>query len=209
MIRYVVSTLFLGLILFYGVLTLVFVSPNNFLNISLTKGEIFFNIFFSQKWGFFAPPPNYDERLYFIYENKFLKKDVKYYEVLGPLMAEKSKNAPFNSKYDVLDYLISNSVNNICDILINTNKIKAYEIKKKIEKHKDYDIFASSKETVKSSNSFKTLINYSKYIANSNSLNPCNYKISLKLTRKIINKFNDRNKQNIIKEQLIFESELN
>lgn len=157
-------------------------SPNNFFNISLTKNINIFTIFFNQKWEFFAPPPNFNDRIYFVFENKNIRNGNQIYEVLNPILIEKAKKAPFNTKADILDYLISNSYNNICDILITSRKNKIYEFKKKNQEKTEDEIFLIISEDVKNSNSFKTLVNYSKYIAKCNKLNYNNYKVSLKLT---------------------------
>ncbi len=160
MFRYIISTLVLGLFLFYSILTIVFVSPSNFLNISLTESGNTFCVFFNQKWEFFAPPPNFNDRIYYVFENKKIKNDNRIYEILNPILTEKADKAPFNVKADILDYLISNSYNNICDILIKSRKNKIYEYKKKNQIKTESEIFLIVREDVKNSNSFKTLGNY-------------------------------------------------
>lgn len=117
MFRYIFSTLLLGLFLFYGIITLIFITPDNYININLIKYNKNFNSFFYQRWGFFAPPPQSDDRLYYVFKNKKKKSEILIFEVIEPLLKQKHANAPFNSKEDLKDYLISNSIYLITDAI--------------------------------------------------------------------------------------------
>lgn len=200
MLRYFYSTLVLGLFLFYSFFTVVFSTPDNFFNITLLKHKRLFNTFFYQNWGFFAPPPKSNDRLYFIFLNKN-KSDKSYiFEAIEPILKEKHENAPFNGKSDLLDYLISNSINQIKDqsLIINDN----YKIEKKRTNFQKYLI-----DNISETNPYKSIINYSRIIALKNKINWIDYEISFKITHIKINKFIDRNKINLkTPEEIIFES---
>ena len=59
----------------YWFFTLIFVSPKNFIKINLYEEEQIFNTFLFQKWGFFAPPPKYNDRLYYKFEKKKIQQN--------------------------------------------------------------------------------------------------------------------------------------
>ncbi len=66
--RYYFSTLILFIFSIYWSLTLIFTSPSNFINISLLEYSYVFETFFFQKWAFFAPPPNSNDR-FLVHDN--------------------------------------------------------------------------------------------------------------------------------------------
>lgn len=207
MIRYFFSTLISGLFLFYGVTTLIFSTPDNYINISLIKYSENFNTFLYQRWGFFAPPPQSNDRLYYIFEKKNNKSEIIIYEVIEPLLKEKQKNAPFNSKEDLTDYLISNSIYLITDGIRAVRKSYEFNSKQKKIKVNEYDLTKKVNTVIESTKPFKTLLNYSKVIAKNNKLDYKDYNVYLKITQKKIPKFIDRNKKEIKQEeQLIFDS---
>jgi hypothetical protein len=187
MLRYFFSTLISGLLLFYGVLTLIFIVPDNYINIQLLEYSNSFNLLFYQRWGFFAPPPKTNERLYYIFENKRDNSKILVYEVLESILKEKYSKAPFNSKEDYLDYLISNSLYSLEEEIIAIKENFNIEDDKKSYMNK-------VNITLKNTNPYKTIMNYSKYVASEHKINHEDYNVSFKITRIPIPKFIDRNK---------------
>jgi hypothetical protein len=67
-----------------------------------------------QKWSFFAPPPTYNTKLYYVFTNS--NGIEKSYDALSIILNQKKKKAPFNTKEEYLDYVLSGSVINIMNI---------------------------------------------------------------------------------------------
>lgn len=207
MIRYVTSTLISGLFLFYGITTIIFSSPDNYVNISLIEHSENFNAFLYQRWGFFAPPPQSDDRLYYIFEKKSKKSEVIVYEVIEPLLKQKYEKAPFNSKEDLTDYLISNSIYLITDAIRTVRESFEYDSKLKNINVDEVELTKKVNKVIKSTKPFMTLLNYSKNVALNNKINYNDYNVYIKISQRKIPKFIDRNNKNIkIEEQLIFDS---
>jgi hypothetical protein len=106
----------------YWVVTILFVSPDNYVKISLIKGEEFFDDLFYQNWAFFAPPPTSDNRLYYRFEMLTDSCKVYTFEVLEPIIKMKRHAAPFNSSAEILEYVLSGVVQNITDGLYSVNQ---------------------------------------------------------------------------------------
>lgn len=206
MLRYLFSTLISGLFLFYGFFTLLFSSPDNYLNISLIDYSEKFNTFFYQRWGFFAPPPQSEDRLYYVFEKKTNKSEIIIYEVIEPLLKQKYIKAPFNGNEDLIDYLISNSIYLITDGIKSVRESFEYDSKIKNKKIDEFELTKKVNKVIKSTKPFMTLLNYSKKIALNNKIAYNDYNVYLKITQKKIPKFIDRYKKKVNEEQLIFDS---
>lgn len=207
MLRYVFSTLLSGLFLFYGIATLIFSSPDNFVNISLIEYNQKFNTFFYQRWGFFAPPPQSNDRLYYVFEKKINKNDVIVFEVIEPLLKQKIYNAPFNGKEDLIDYLISNSIYLITDGIRTVRETFEYDAKLNNKVINQLELTRKVNKVIEATKPFKTLMNYSKKVALNNKLKYSDYNVYLKISQKKIPKFIDRFKSSTNEEeQLIFDS---
>ncbi|MEM0542917.1 hypothetical protein WFZ85_09820 [Flavobacterium sp. j3] len=207
MFRYIFSTLVSGLFLFYGITTLIFATPDNFINISLIEYSEKFNTFFYQRWGFFAPPPQSNDRLYYVFEKKENKGEIIVYEVIEPLLKQKSSNAPFNGNEDLIDYLISNSIYLITDGIRAVRESYEYEAKLKNKKINEFELTKKVNKVIESTKPFKTLLNYSKKVALNNKIEYDDYNVYLKITQTKVPKFIDRYKKNFKEnEQLIFDS---
>lgn len=206
MIRYFFSTLILGFFLLYGLITIIFVSPNNYLNITLSKYASVFDDVFYQRWGFFAPPPKSNDRLYFTYENKLDKSKKITYEILEPLLIKKSNEAPFNSAEEINDYLLSNSIYYINDVIINIREKYKYELKN--EKHNEQQLQSIITKTIKKTKPYQTLLNYSKIVALRNNIDLKKHSIIIKISNVALPKFIDREKKLKCNEILIFDSSI-
>ena len=177
-------------------MTLIFVSPKNYLNISLLEYSDLYNSFFYQKWAFFAPPPKTNERLYYIFENKNNTNDIQIFEVIEPITKTKSEKNPFNTEEDLLDYVLSNSINNIRETIVNTNEFIIYQEQKldkkftKSEKEKFYD------NEIDNLSRFKTLKNYSRNVALKNNIDIKKYNVKFTISLIDIVPFSERKNTN-------------
>lgn len=199
----------------YWLITVVFTFPENFINISLDRGNQIFQLFFFQRWAFFAPPPNFDERVYFTYIDRSSGLS-KTYEIIETINEEKSKKAPFNTKEDILDYIISNSVNGIQEMMYEMQEVHKHE--EDIESPSDSkDInrkhFIDStyltmiNEVIPKTDYFKTLKNYSIVIAEKKGIRVKDCKVVIAMSRRLIPKFVDRFSVEKRKEEIFFESQ--
>jgi len=199
----------------YWFFTLIFVSPKNFIKINLYEEEQIFNTFLFQKWGFFAPPPKYNDRLYYKFEKK--KDSTKFFlfEVMEPLQERKSKKAPFNSSEDILDYILSSTLYSISDGLIAINQSIDYE-EELSDSIIDNNISLKNRITVGNNYiqtlpSFKTLKNYGLFIAKKNNVENINqYNLKVQIIQVEMPKFADRKKlfdKKSFKRKLVFETD--
>lgn len=198
--------------IFYWSTTILFVTPKNYVTISLHKQEQFFNTFFFQKWSFFAPPPKYNDRLFFRYESKIDSTKFFLFEVIEPLQRRKSKKAPFNSSEDILDYILSSTIMSISDGLIAVNESIKYKISKEDSLNVDVTIknrIELGKKYIQSLPSFRTLKKYGAFIAEKNNIENIElYNMTIKIIQVGIPKFafrNSNDQKDLIK--IVFESD--
>ncbi len=190
----------------YWMVTIFFNTPENYLKIKLLKVHRVFELFFYQNWGFFAPPPNTNERLYCVVYAKSDTISKRVFELVSPIIKEKIKNAPFNSKADLLDYVISSSIVGITNKIVSFNETFDYMLseKKIVEKNREFFLIQELQET----NHFKTLLKYAKEILRNKGVDLNESLISLELVQLPIKKFVDRNKEKKIKKYVVFKSDL-
>lgn len=209
--RYIYSYLTIFIFAAYWFITLIFVSPHNFIKISLVEGEEMFNMLLFQQWGFFAPPPKYNDRLYYTFKNKKDSSDIKVFEVIEPLQRIKSANAPFNSSENILDYVLSSTINSVSDGIFAINEVMDYQ--KEIDstvKVTDSIRFDKNKAYTQSTGNFQTLKNYSYLVADRNNINLKDYSIKIDIAQVRMPKFADRNASdslNVLTESIIFSSD--
>lgn len=98
----------------YWLLTLIYVSPNNYLRIEANKLVSIMDIFFYQNWKFFAPPPQYDLRLYYVFKD--VNNNIYTLEAISNIVSEKKQKAPFNTLEEFLDYVISGASTHVVDL---------------------------------------------------------------------------------------------
>ena len=180
----------------YWSITLVFISPNNYINISLLEYSYIFETFFYQKWAFFSPPPSSNDRLYYVFVNKVTKEE-RVFEVIEPITKLKSQKAPFNTEEDILDYVLSNTVNTIRDEIVNINEIIKYRQttkKKTLSSTEKINLYTKRLE---GGSSLQTLKNYSKFVAKKNNLKIESFSIKVLIGSIEIPKFHYRNTKNI------------
>jgi hypothetical protein len=203
----VISLLAISIFLLYWVVTLIFNMPDNYIKLSLGSNERTFQFLFSQKWEFFAPPPDFNERLYITFLSED-KKNTKTLEILKPILDKKKADAPFNRESDILDYLISNSMNSISDLM--TEEYKIYKFNKKNAKDEknilDTAFTNLVVKTVQKTNAFKVIENYAKIVASRNNINNMNFFIVC-VTKINILKFYQRFEKTTLTEEMLFKSD--
>ena len=188
--------------IFYWCVTILFTIPDNYINLSLPKHKEYFDFYLFQKSAFFAPPPTFNDKLYYVFKSS--KTDsITIYEALYPIIKKKRRKAPFNTNEDLLDYVLSNSVNNIYsemnDFRDNCNYIKQRD------KTKDtMDCVLESIEYVEQSYTFLTLKNYSNEIMKTNNVKSDFDSVRLIISQVPIPKFQDRYNAQSVKESYGF-----
>jgi hypothetical protein len=201
--------------LLYWATTIAFTLPNNYINLSLDKENQVFQFLFFQRWGFFAPPPTFDERLYFTYVNN-LNKKTDTYEVIEPLNKEKKIKAPFNSREDIVDYILSNSITGIQDVMHETRDIYEYEKFDTISEVLEDEIVIFNSDSayyhyidklIPTTSYFNTLVNYSVIVAKRQGIDTKNSKVVITISKLYIPKFADRNNKARRKEEVQFKSQ--
>lgn len=121
-----------GIILMYWLTTLLYNSPNNYLKIKFSKELSIFDMYFDQQWEFFAPPPTFNNRLYYTFLDDN-RNEIATFEILSQLSNDKKNARPFNEREEMIDYIINGSVVSI------VNQIIAVRDLEKIN-HSNFDI---------------------------------------------------------------------
>jgi len=186
----------------YAAATLFFNLPRNYLKISNSKAEAYFQFFLFQRWNFFAPPPNYNERLYYTFKSR-TDTALVVYEVFEPLYKQKSQKAPFNSREDLLDYLLSNSLNGMAEEINEAKEYKRYLIATK-QNIQDVDLLELVVNDIQASDNFLTLFNYGKIIAESRIKGRIMDSVKITTSRIFIPRFTDRFKTDSVRREEIF-----
>jgi hypothetical protein len=152
-----------------------------------------FENFFFQRWSFFAPPPESNNRLYYLFTNKATGKQTAY-EALAPIFEKKREKAPFNSKEEALDYILSGNITNIVDAsrdLIDVSKLTfpdssiMFHLKKA---HKEINDLGLAFPAI------QTLFNYGVIIAKKQNVDLDNSSVKIIITQIEMPKFIDRHK---------------
>ncbi len=195
----------LGFLIFiaYWAITLFFVFPKNPLNLSADKGKDFFQAHFFQTWSFFAPPPNYNERVYVVLTGK---KDsaVDVIELLEPLLREKHRRAPFNSYHQAVDYVLNSSL-----IGMETNIRTMYNILNYEKKTSQAPITDSAAKElviskVEKSSDFMTIANYARKVLLEKKIDPASVTYQIKIVRHYTPQFADRFSGKLPEEEVTF-----
>ncbi|WP_420385840.1 hypothetical protein [Roseivirga sp.] len=195
----------------YWTTTIVFVSPDNYINVSLLKFKHKFETYFYQQWGFFAPPPKYNDRLYYYFISDLNNEYVLRYEVIEDLQVIKSKKAPFNSTEDILDYILSSSLHAVNDGLVAVKESLEYELNNGlIEALNDSVIIEEGRNFIQQIKSFETLFNYGQIVAKKNSVPKDFNKVVIEISHVEMPKFYSRSelqRDSIKSEKVIFRSD--
>lgn len=188
---------------FYWLTTFFFNLPDNYLKAKLGSTNDLFTLTMFQRWSFFAPPPNYNDRMYFVYK-KSQDSATHTVEILKKITDEKSAKAPFNAKEDILDYLISNPLCTFTEQKIN------------IENYNQYKQTTHSKEQGRADNIYNDNLEESEQLAQlfkyaqiikseKNELRGFD-SVSIVITHLYIPKFADRYKNDPLVEEIFYQS---
>ncbi|MCW3464593.1 hypothetical protein [Chitinophaga nivalis] len=196
----------LSFFLFYWVSTTLFNMPENYFKIGFGEQYTFFHRLFYQRWSFFAPPPQFNDRLYYIIRDKKSHQQ-RTFEVIGQITQQKQLKAPFNQEENLLDYAVNNSVLGMKNIQQENIKLIRYL-------HPDSSDSFISKATLamtwqhnNTSEAIRTLKRYGALVALKNNLPPADQEFKMVLSQKQIPKFKDRNNKDVqTAEAVVFES---
>jgi hypothetical protein len=200
---------FISLLTFtlYFLTTLFFIMPNNSLNLKLNNEYQYFDLHFFQRWGFFAPPPTFNEfiAIKFYYRENTINKTATF-DILTPIVKDKQKNAPFNRGDEVLDYTLSHTISGIqSDITEYTDLIK-FENQKKNRIMTDDQRIKLVVKYIEKTKEFKTLTNYARIVAQNNKIPKTNSCFQITISEKSIPQFADRNLPLKMPEVITFQS---
>ena len=113
---------FLIIVFIYLAITMFYCLPSNPMKIKYNIVSRTWNILFPQNWSFFAPPPQFNLKLYYrFYDGKGALINQK--DAVSILWKLKRERAPFNSDEEVMDYLIGSSLATLNTF--NNNLIKS------------------------------------------------------------------------------------
>ena len=162
------------------------------------------NIFF-QRWGFFAPPPDFDNRLYYVYTNKKDTSNIFIYEVFEKMNKRKNQNYLFNDNLINLDYILHNLSSPIGDLLRENYQIYKHQrfcdsITNETECYQSF--INQSRNEIHQLSQMKTLLKHSKLIAHKQGLT--NHKVRIILGAKKLPKFHQRYQDSITREENVF-----
>ena len=194
------------LLALYFLPTFIYNLPKNPIKIYSPIFSNFFDVFLQQRWDFFAPPPQANNKLYFSYfDNNFNK--IGTFEVLSPIVDMKKQTLPLNTKAETLDYIINGQINEILFSIVD----KSNELKYKLKENEESENFRLARlEVLKNLNDskpFKTLINFSKIVKYQNIEKQVDVKyLKIIIMEEKINKFVDRY-ENKREERLLIETD--
>jgi hypothetical protein len=191
----VVNIFLISLFIIYWLFTFIYVMPPNYLRVKSGVAVLIFDIFLPQKWTFFAPPPKYNFRLYYIFGRN---EKTTVIEVLKPIAELKRSKAPFNTNEEIVDYVLNNSV---IAIQNHTSKYKS-DIEQASTKGDSIKL-AQIIHEVEELPEFKTLLNYAKVVAQKNGIDEKNLPVSFYACSIEIPKFSERHKENVEKKELL------
>jgi len=199
----IISYLILISVSAYWATTFFFNLPSNYLSVNSLKENKYYDLVFFQRWGFFAPPPNFNERLYYTFFD-INKRTVGSFEVLENIFHRKQMSVPFNKREEIEDYIVSNTISTLMDYSRNIQDILRYE-----NHQKNKSSFDSSDEKlivaeIEGRPEFLTLYNYGVLLKQNKGLTNSAVSCQIKITRVSIPQFEDRLKEG--KEELVFSS---
>ena len=160
---------------------------------------------FYQRWGFFAPPPDYDDRLFYVYTDLKDSTKIIVNEVFENIHKKRKKQYPFDDELSNLDYILHNLSSPIGDLIREGYDI--YKIKSKCDSLANYsDCFQKYIDNVRddfnTSPNLTTLIKHAKIVASLKELTDT--KVQIILGAKDLPKFKDRYKKDFVRKEYPF-----
>jgi len=151
----------------YWALTLLYVCPDNFVKAKTYDALRVFSLFCEQKWGFFAPPPKSNNRLYYTFFDD-QQNVMATYEAIEPLLKEKQRKKPWNTREEAIDYIVNGSVVNLSDFIITQRDIYKQLYPDSTAAVIEEKAKAAISERYNQIPAFMTLVEYGKIVANKN-----------------------------------------
>ena len=106
----------LAIVASYWAITLLYVSPNNYVRIQCNILLHTFGLVFYQKWNFFAPPPTYNSKVYITFFSDNENESVVNLEIIEPILKAKQQKGPFGfTQENVLDYILSSASDEVAE----------------------------------------------------------------------------------------------
>lgn len=191
-----ISNIFIIIVfIFYWIFTFAANLPENPLTINNSEIINDFKILFGQKWSFFAPPNKSNTRLYLIFSDNS-KKPIKTLEVLKPILNRKRTKSPFNTKEELIDYILNGSINNLYHII----STKRDELSIKYPNSTKVCLEEMAKEEVlKNKNNLKSIVtlkNYASIVSKKNKVKENISFVSILITELQIPPYNERKNNN-------------
>jgi len=162
------------------------------------------NVFY-QRWGFFAPPPKFDNRLYYVYANTKDTADIFVYEVFEKLNKRKNQKYLYNDNLINLDYLLHNLSSPIGELLREDFEIYKHQkfcdsITNETECYQSF--INQSKSEIYQLSQIRTLLKHSALIARKQGLD--DHKVRLIFGAKDLPRFYQRYQDSIVREDNVF-----
>ena len=184
--------------------TIIYNSPNNFIRIQFHDEMKIFGKFFFQRWSFFAPPPQNNFRLIYIFTDK-QNPDKRYsYEALQPVTQAKRDKSPFNTKETVIDYILHSSVLLANNMLVEQQKFLRAAFPDSSDRYYRRKINKQISKKFNEFASLKTLVNYAKIIMKKKGLKQENHFVDILLAQMPVPKLKNQMKKNIESQLNIF-----
>ncbi|GAA5041462.1 hypothetical protein GCM10011506_43170 [Marivirga lumbricoides] len=202
----------LGAFIFYWVTTIFFNLPDNYIKLQFIGSEKIFNSSLFQKWSFFAPPPKHNDRLYYSFHSKDSSNtDTIVLEVVKPIIELKRKEAPFNARYEVMDYILNNSMIQLNDFLVDQRKRIEFNYPDSTEKEFIQPLMEFTWNNRDYLKAIQTLANYGEIVAVKNNIDLNKYHYKFYIVNESIKSFSDRSQKDAViskTQSKIFESPL-
>lgn len=193
----------------YWICSILANAPNCFIQIETLKYSKKFKSIFSQRWNFFAPPPNYNPRLTYEYYDVSGSDTIKLasLEVMESVSKAKQAKRPFNAREEILDYSVNGTFMDFLEV--RTKSIRLAKINH--PEANDEAIWHTAKDYIHKhfflNYSSSILYNYGVRIAEEKKYDLDKTLMKITLSRFYITKFADRNKKNETgKHELLYKS---
>ncbi|MGL5279996.1 MAG: hypothetical protein ACRC8M_13175 [Cetobacterium sp.] len=151
---------------------------------------------FYQRWGFFAPAPDYNDRLYYIYTSNNNSNEFIVYEVFENLHKNRVNNYLKDDNLSTLDYIIHNTSSPIGDLLRESYEV--YTLEGNCKNLNDEDCYRnyinSIRDDFNESPNILTLVNHAKMISKIKNLD--NHTLQIIIGAEELPKFQDRYSSN-------------
>lgn len=192
MTQKILSIFILAGFLLYWTVTFLFTMPENYFRINFYQADALFHGALFQRWTFFAPPPQHNDRLYYVVRDEQTKKVTYTLEAIGYITKQKQEHAPFNQEQTVLDYVISNSVNGIREVYREEMEMIRFS---RPDSSESFILTEARDEVLKSESAlpdFNTLVNYGKLLCKKNNISSDHAEFKFMIAQKPIQRFKDR-----------------